>query len=79
MIFEKIILYSIIITMNFYVYKLIDGVNNYYLYHVSRGESPDMQIEHAEHYGLFFPDNLVNSYFDFIGCDNVEIQACCIW
>ena len=61
--------------MNFYVYKLIDGVNNYYLYDVSRCESPDMQIEHEEHYACFFPDNLVNSYFDFIGWDNIEIQT----
>ena len=60
--------------MNFYVYKLIDGVNNYYLYVVSRCESPDMQIEHEEHYAYFFPDNLVNSYFNYIGWDNIEIQ-----
>ena len=61
--------------MNFYVYKVIDGINNYYLYDVSRCESPDMQIEHEENYACFFPDNLVNSYFDFIGWDNIEIQA----
>ena len=61
--------------MNFYVYNLIDGVNNYYLYDVSRCESPDIQIEHEEHYGSFFPEKVVNSYFDFVGWDNVEIQA----
>ena len=32
-------------------------------------------VEHEEHYSCFFPDNLVNSYFDFIGWDNIEIQA----
>ena len=60
--------------MPFYTFKVLDIVNNYYLYVISRLNDPELTLEHVEHASALHPEDPINSYFNFIGWESITIQ-----
>ena len=57
-----------------FVYKILETVNNFYLYLISHIDDVDLVQEHYEHYCFNHPEQKENEYFNLIGWDKIDTQ-----